>query len=294
MKLPMKLLWLVVSLICVRSKIGGNVYRPDVSRREGQEGLHDTENLRNTGTDDHDGSDSSSSGSKKCDQRGTLVQFDWASGGSFVAEGLLNTTILNAGLVFIENAPSKIAFDFQHQRYVINLFGGSNPLTQWGFANGTYYVINGVCFRVPNYNFNNLLTNYTNAVHVATYYSPLFRECVNLYTGTIQDAGYCSTYGGITMGQTAKTKKLILYGFTQTSGIVDFTSGVPRTTTLSDMPVGSILYNNWTAHSFALNDPTFQLSAKCLTGPVYDYCSNYFPVYRNTTCIATDVPLVPF
>jgi hypothetical protein len=229
----------------------------------------------------------------------TLEKFDWAAGGSFVSRGVVNTTIWGLPFVAVENQPSLIAFDFPNKRYTIQLFGGDNPLTQWGTELGTWYLINGRCLFVDNYNFDDLLSNYSTMVSVARFYSSDAEELSETFVGSVSDSGYCGNYGGISVVRTVYTKRLLVYAFTGLSGVLVYPpdGGAPIPTNFTDLPVGSIIYQNTTfKRRFSRREVRqyFTLNGACAGSVIYPYCPLYYPIYRNSTCIPASVSLVDF
>jgi len=210
--------------------------------------------------------------------------FDWEASGPFVANGTFSGRSLYPQQTNTTDAPAAIAFDPTNQRYVIQI----NPADfQFGYENGTYYLLNGVCSFV-----NKTYTDFVNvyAAAVETTYG-LSTECgkVSIFSGLVHEPGACAQSVAMTIVRTdGLAKKLISFSFGQVLNIApeippsQLPPGLPQPPFIPGHVAASLQFNHWV---FGEPKPAyFQLPQACWNqSQVLDYCSVYYPVpFFNT------------
>jgi hypothetical protein len=201
-----------------------------------------------------------------CSKKAPLNQFDWEKLGSFLANGTFSGRLLFPQLTDTFDAPSALAFDKSNQRYAIYI----NPQNwQFGFNNGTYYYLDGVCSYVPK-TYQDFVTVYRSAVESST---GLSTGCgsASIFSGLVREPGACNQSVAITIVQsTSSTKKIVSFSFSQVLNYVPPPAFVPGHVT------SSIQYEKW---NFGTpKSQYFQLPKNCLDpSKLLDYCQIYYP-----------------
>jgi len=222
----------------------------------------------------------------------TLEQFNWEKGGSFVATGTFTSHALYVSPPFPALPPegnpihttsnATIALDIANSRYLIRL---DLQNWQWGFPNGTYYSLNGVCSYVPVI-YNDFLRVYRSAVQISTGVG-----FVNTYSGLIHEPGTCKMSTAITLVQSEGPirTRLLSFSFGQVLNFGIY-AGLPPSVLVPGHVVGSVNLNDWqfaplvNGSNWSPPDSLFQLPSNCWNfAEVKDYCGIYYPVdFFNT------------
>jgi len=198
----------------------------------------------------------------------SLEPFDWEAGGDFYASGTFTGKSIfppnnNAPTV----SPSSIAFDVTHQRYTI--FITSNH-TQYGMANGTYYVDGGICSYVP-VNYSAFVNVYKSALQITT------ENLVRIYSGLVHEPGACQQNVMVTLvrAEILSFKKLLSFSFSQVLNLA-LEAGLSPAILIPGKVFGSTQYDTYT--SGTPNPSNFQLPPACWANPatVLNYCNLWY------------------